>query len=94
MIVAKILRDETRDEHARTEATFAGFDIGTRDGYKCFLIAQASAFLSIERSLEVAGVADVASPSIVATSFAVSVADETRTTSGPTTSSIAREING
>lgn len=55
MTVASILRNETRPEHVRTEASFAGFDLGSHTGYARFLIAQASAFLAVERSLERSG---------------------------------------
>ena len=57
MSVASILRNETRPEHVRTEAAFAGFDLSTHEAYALFLIAQASAFLAAERSLEAAGAA-------------------------------------
>lgn len=57
MSVASILRNETRPEHVRTEAAFAGFDLSTHKEYALFLIAQASAFLAVERSLQDAGAA-------------------------------------
>ena len=59
LTVASTLRNETRPEHVRTEAAFAGFDLSTHRGYALFLQAQASAFLAVERSLEVAGVGAV-----------------------------------
>ena len=59
MTVATILRSRTRREHVRTEAIYAHFDLQDRDGYARFLIAQASASLAVEQSLESAGVTDV-----------------------------------
>ncbi|MCL6697734.1 biliverdin-producing heme oxygenase [Sphingomonas sp. NSE70-1] len=59
MSVASIIRSRTRHEHVRTEVIYTDFDLQTRQGYKRFLIAQASASLAVEQSLEKAGVADV-----------------------------------
>jgi heme oxygenase len=59
LTVASILRDRTRREHVRTEAVYERFNLQSIDGYTRFLIAQASAALSVEQSLESAGVADV-----------------------------------
>lgn len=59
MIVASILRDRTRSEHVRTESIYADFDLQCPHGYARFLIAQASASLAVEQSLECAGVANV-----------------------------------
>lgn len=58
MIVAPILRADTHSEHVRTEAVYGAFDLGTRDGYAQFLIAQASAFIAVERALDAAGAAE------------------------------------
>jgi heme oxygenase len=57
--IASILRQQTRCEHVRTEAVYADFDLQTRHGYTRFLVAQASASLAVEQSLETAGVTDV-----------------------------------
>jgi heme oxygenase len=59
LTIASILRTRTRREHVRTEAIFSDFDLQSRVGYARFLIAQASASLAVEQSLESAGVTDV-----------------------------------
>lgn len=59
MIIASILRQQTRREHIRTEAVYTDFDLQTLQGYIRFLIAQASAGLAVEQSLESAGVTEV-----------------------------------
>ena len=59
MNVASFLREKTRPEHLRTEAVYTHFNLATVNGYACFLTAQASAFLAVERSLDDAGAAEV-----------------------------------
>jgi heme oxygenase len=59
VIVAYILRERTRGDHVRTEAIYEDFDLQSLLGYSRFLIAQSSASLAVEQSLEKAGVADV-----------------------------------
>lgn len=55
----KRLRDGTADCHERVDALFSRADLGSRDGYEQFLLAQAAAFLPAEQSLEKGGIAAV-----------------------------------
>jgi heme oxygenase (biliverdin-IX-beta and delta-forming) len=50
------LRQATAAAHRRLDARFAGFDLASRDGYRRFLEASASALLPLETALERAGV--------------------------------------
>ncbi|GAA4021126.1 hypothetical protein GCM10022280_22110 [Sphingomonas swuensis] len=58
-IARRRLRDGTADCHERVDALFSGADLGSRIGYERFLVAQATAFLPAERSLEEGGIAAV-----------------------------------
>lgn len=53
------LREGTADCHERVDALFSSVDLASRRGYGEFLVAQASAFLPAERSLEAAGIDQV-----------------------------------
>ena len=55
------LRTGTRAEHNRVDALFAAFDLTTPDGYRRFLLAQAAAFLPVERALDEAGAQNIVS---------------------------------
>ena len=55
----RLLREATRDAHARLDALFAGFDLAARDGYARFIGAQASAMLAVEAALDAGGAAAV-----------------------------------
>lgn len=50
------LRAATGNAHARVDAVFSRFDLGSRDDYGRFLQAQAAALLPLERALD-AGIA-------------------------------------
>lgn len=56
--VRTTLRTATRDEHDRVDAAFSQYDLATADGYRAFLLRQASAHLPVEAALEAAGAAD------------------------------------
>lgn len=47
-----LLRSATEDAHARVDAAFGRFDLGTRAGYRTFLLAQAAAHLPVEEALD------------------------------------------
>lgn len=49
------LRAGTAAEHERVDRLFSRFDLGSIEGYRCFLLAQAAAFLPIEDELDRAG---------------------------------------
>lgn len=49
------LRLRTADMHDRVDSVFSGTDLGTRDGYAAFLLAQAAAYLPVEAALTSAG---------------------------------------
>lgn len=51
------LRAGTAADHAAVDAAFGRFDLGTLDGYRRFLAAQAAAFVPVEAALTAAGVA-------------------------------------
>lgn len=55
--LAARVKQDTLDLHASTERAFAPFDLRTRHGYRAFLLAQAAAFLPLERTAERGGVA-------------------------------------
>ena len=59
MTVRAALRAATADCHQRVDAAFSRFDLGSEDGYRRFLLAQAEAFLPIETALDEAGAAAV-----------------------------------
>ncbi|MFM6829665.1 MAG: biliverdin-producing heme oxygenase [Novosphingobium sp.] len=46
------LRVQTRADHTRVDEAFARFDLGTTEGYRCFLRAQAAALLPLEQALD------------------------------------------
>lgn len=50
------LRAATAGEHERVDALFAAYPIGGMEGYRRFLLAQASAFLPVEAALEEGGI--------------------------------------
>lgn len=50
------LREGTADCHERVDALFSAADLGSRQGYGLFLLAQAAAFLPAEKGLDVGGV--------------------------------------
>ncbi len=54
-----MLRVATRAAHDRVDALFSGFDLARPADYRRFLLAQAAAFLPVERALDGAGVADL-----------------------------------
>ncbi|MGV3511394.1 MAG: biliverdin-producing heme oxygenase [Novosphingobium sp.] len=54
-----LLRERTRPDHDRVDSAFAQFDLADPADYRAFLLAQASAFLSIEAALTAAGAEDV-----------------------------------
>lgn len=45
----------TADMHDRVDGVFSSTDLGTRDGYAAFLLAQAAAYLPVEAALTSAG---------------------------------------
>jgi heme oxygenase len=49
------LRAATAAEHDRVDAVFGRLDLARREDYRLFLLAQAAAFLPVERALEDAG---------------------------------------
>lgn len=49
------LRAATTAEHERVDRLFGSYDLADRPGYRAFLLAQAAAFLPVERALHVAG---------------------------------------
>ncbi|HEY6917186.1 MAG TPA: biliverdin-producing heme oxygenase [Allosphingosinicella sp.] len=51
------LRAATADEHERVDRLFSMFDLGTDEGYRAFLSAQAWAYLPVEKALDTAGAA-------------------------------------
>jgi heme oxygenase len=55
----RLLREATREPHARLDALFGGFDLSTREGYARFIGAQASAMIAVEAALDAAGAAEV-----------------------------------
>ena len=55
MTVRAALRAATAECHARVDAAFSRFDLGTEDGYRRFLTAQAEALLPVEAGLDEAG---------------------------------------
>lgn len=46
------LRSATAEDHARVDAAYGRFDLGSRDDYARFLVAQARAYLPAEAALE------------------------------------------
>lgn len=50
------LRAATRPEHDRVDVAFSQYDLTSRDGYRRFLLRQASAHLPVERALDAVGV--------------------------------------
>lgn len=50
-----MLRVATRAAHDRVDAIFSTLDLADPADYRCFLSAQAAAFLPLERALDVAG---------------------------------------
>jgi heme oxygenase len=61
MKVRAALRAATADCHKRVDAAFSRFDLGTEDGYRRFLLAQAGGFLPVESALDEAGAETVLS---------------------------------
>ncbi len=53
----QLLRAATADDHERVDRAFAAFDLGERDDYTRFLLAQAEAFLPVEAAIDAAGAA-------------------------------------
>lgn len=53
------LRNATAAQHERVDRLFSSFDLGRRDGYRHFLLAQAAAFLPAENALDAAGAGNV-----------------------------------
>jgi len=53
------LREGTAGAHERVDALFSRFDMTDREGYRAFLIAQATGFLPVETALDEAGAATV-----------------------------------
>lgn len=49
------LRAATAPDHEKVDAAFARFDLGSADGYRRFLAAQAGGFLPVEAALDAAG---------------------------------------
>lgn len=49
------LRAATAAEHERVDRLFGAYDLSSRTGYRAFLLAQAAAFLPVERALAAAG---------------------------------------
>ena len=52
-----MLRVATRAAHDRVDALFSDLDLGDPADYRCFLTAQAAAFLPVEAALDAAGAA-------------------------------------
>lgn len=59
MKVRDALKRVTRDVHDRLDASLSSYRLDDRDDYRAFLIAQAAAFLPIERALSEAGAAQL-----------------------------------
>ena len=53
------LRAATAEEHRKVDAAFSRFALSTEAGYRGFLLAQAEAFLPVEKALDEAGAAAV-----------------------------------
>ncbi|HEX8534793.1 MAG TPA: biliverdin-producing heme oxygenase [Allosphingosinicella sp.] len=49
------LRAATSEDHERVDRLFSRFDLGSPDGYRLFLTAQAAAHVPIEAALDAAG---------------------------------------
>lgn len=52
MKIREVLRRSTAAEHGRVDDLFSRFDLGRREGYGRFLLAQATALLPAERELD------------------------------------------
>lgn len=59
MKVREVLRQSTAAEHKRVDDLFSRFDLGRRDGYGRFLLAQAAVFLPAEEELDRLGAGTV-----------------------------------
>lgn len=59
MTARHALRDATRPDHDAVDAAFGRFDLTTIEGYRGFLLAQATLVRPLEEALDRAGVADL-----------------------------------